>query len=382
MGEVKKVLVVGGGVGGLSATKALRDKGIDVDVVERNPKWDVYGVGIIQPGNAVRALDVLGLADEVVRQGWGLHHSRLFSVDGTMLAEPQFEKVADPRFPPANGITRPRLHKILQDGALGTGADIRTGVTFESIDDKGDSIEVRFTDGDTRSYDLLIGADGIDSAVRKAVFGDAIKPRYSGQVVWRYNMPRADGLDGIWQFYGPRGAALMVPLAEDLMYLGVIEAIPEHEIIQPDDAEKQARLDKLLIEAMEPYNDAEFVVGLKKYITDPKAVNYRPADYIVVPAPWHRGRVLLIGDAAHATTPHCGQGAAQAIEDAIVIAEELDKDQSLDEALAAHMARRYERCQAIVEGSLQIGRWQIQPEPGMDPIGVLVGVTRAAEAPL
>src|SRR3954451_10924137 len=167
MSEVKKVLIVGGGIGGLSATKALRDKGIDVDVVERNPKWDVYGVGIIQPGNAVRALDDIGLADEAVKQGWPLLHSRLFTTDGHLIGEPPFSKVADERFPPGNGITRPRLHKILQDAALSTGADVRTGVTFESIDDQGDSVEVKFTDGETRSYDLVIGADGIHSAVRE-----------------------------------------------------------------------------------------------------------------------------------------------------------------------------------------------------------------------
>ena len=382
MADVKKILVVGGGVGGLSATKALRDKGIDIDVVERNPKWDVYGVGIIQPGNAVRALDVLGLADEAVNQGWRLEHSRLFAADGTLLGQPPFAKVADERFPPGNGITRPRLHKILQAAALDTGADVRTGVTFVSIDDQGDSVEVRFTDGETRSYDLVIGADGIHSSVRKAVFGDVGTPGYSGQVVWRYNMPRPDGMDGIWQFYGPHGAALMVPLAKDLMYMGIIEAVPEDQIIQPDDAEKQARLDELMLEAFAPYREAEFVRSLEQYVTDPKAVNYRPAEYVVVPAPWHRGRVLLIGDAAHATTPHCGQGAAQAIEDAIVIADELGKDQPLNAALEAHMERRFERCKAIVDGSLQIGRWQIQPEPEMDQIGVLLGVMATAEAPL
>lgn len=382
MGDVKNVLVVGGGVGGLSATKALRDKGIDVDVVERNPKWDVYGVGIIQPGNALRALDDIGLADEVVKQGWPLEHSRIFTADGTLIAEPPFAKVADERFPPGNGITRPRLHRILQDGALGTGADIRTGVTFESIDDHGDAVEVRFTDGETRSYDLVLGADGVDSAVRRAVFGDVARSRYSGQVVWRYNMPRTKGMNGIWQFYGPHGAALMVPLSDDLMYMGIIEAVPEDEIVQPDDADKQARLDKLMLESFAPYLGSEYVSSLRQYVTDPGEVVYRRADYVLVPAPWYRGRVLLIGDAAHATTPHCGQGAAQAIEDAVVIADELAKDQSLQEALDAYMERRFDRCKAIVDGSLQIGRWQIQPEPDMDQMGTLVAVLAAAEAPL
>jgi 2-polyprenyl-6-methoxyphenol hydroxylase-like FAD-dependent oxidoreductase len=115
---------------------------------------------------------------------------------------------------------------------------------------------------------------------------------------------------------------------------------------------------------------------------DDDAVVYRPVENVLVPPPWHRGRVVLIGDSAHATTPHCGQGAAQAIEDGIVLTEELSSDQSLSEALAVYMTRRFERCKMIVEGSETIGRWEIDHSVPIDPTQVRTEVTMAAMAPI
>ena len=91
-----------------------------------------------------------------------------------------------------------------------------------------------------------------------------------------------------------------------------------------------------------------------RYVTDDDAVVYRPVEALIVPAPWHRGRVLLIGDAAHATSPHVGQGAAQAIEDAVVLGEEVERGGDVDAVLERFMARRFDRCKLVVEGSLQI----------------------------
>src|ERR1700685_3646052 len=108
-----RVLVVGGGIGGLSATIALRDRGVAVDVVELNPKWDVYGVGILQPGNAIRALDALGLADQAIAAGFALDGVGFLLADGRFLAANEHPRVLGPDYPGLNGITRPRLHEIL-----------------------------------------------------------------------------------------------------------------------------------------------------------------------------------------------------------------------------------------------------------------------------
>jgi 2-polyprenyl-6-methoxyphenol hydroxylase-like FAD-dependent oxidoreductase len=372
---VQRVLVVGGGIGGLSTTIGLRRAGYDVDLVERNPAWDVYGVGIIQPANALRALHVLGLAEDAVAQGCPMYGDSTWLGDGTtLLADNDWPPLVE-GLPPANGITRPRLHRILQSHTLQSGADVRTGVTFASLHDTGDQVEVGFTDGETRSYDLVVGADGLNSEVRRAVFGDEYRPKFTGQVCWRYNLPRIESLNKIWVFVGATGTAGFCPLSEDLMYILTIEKPPEGQPLRPPTEGIAA----LYRERLAQFGG--IVAEHRELVVDDDAVVYRPVETVLVPPPWHRGRVVLIGDAAHATSPHCGQGAAQAIEDGIVLTQELMRDVSLEAALGAWIERRYERCRMIVEGSEAIGRWEQDHSLSIDPVATRTEVTVAAMAP-
>ena len=191
--RVMRALIVGGGIGGLCSAVALRRAGLDVDVVEINPDWDVYGVGIIQPGNALRALGALGLAGACLQQGYGFPGHAFHDRDGNPLGSPtDFPLPPGAPGPAMNGITRPRLHKILQDAALDSGAQVRTGLTVARLPEQG---EVEFSDGTAGDYDLVIGADGINSLVRSLVFGSEVKPEYIGQVCWRYNVPRRPEVD-------------------------------------------------------------------------------------------------------------------------------------------------------------------------------------------
>ncbi len=376
MSSVRHLLVVGGGIGGLSTTIALRRAGFDVDLIEKNPAWDVYGVGIIQPGNALRALHQLGLAERAVAEGHQMLGDRTFLTDGvTVIADNDWPALV-PGLPPGNGITRPRLHKILQDAVLESGADVRTGVTIATLEDTGDRVDVVFTDGDSRSYDLVVGADGLYSQTRELVFGPEYKAAYTGQVCWRYNLPRIEGLDKIWAVIGPSGAAGFVPLAPDLMYMLTIEKPPEGAPIRLP----QEGIAEIYRERLAPYGGP--VAEHRELVADDDAVIYRPVENVLLPAPWHRGRVVLIGDAAHATTPHCGQGAAQAIEDGIVLTDELERQESLGAALEAFMARRYDRCRMIVEGSEAIGAWEQDHSLPIDPVKTRFEVTMAAMAPI
>jgi 2-polyprenyl-6-methoxyphenol hydroxylase-like FAD-dependent oxidoreductase len=376
MTDVRKILVVGGGIGGLCTTIALRRAGLDVDLVEKNPAWDVYGVGIIQPGNALRALNELGLANEAVAQGHRIVGDRTWLADGqTQLADNDWPPLVD-GLPPGNGITRPRLHHILQTHTLDSGADVRTGVTFSALGDHGDGVRAEFTDGDTREYDLVVGADGLYSQVRATVFPDAPRAKYTGQVCWRYNLPRIEGLDKIWVYIGGTGTAGFVPLADDLMYMLTIEKPPEG---QPFKLPTKG-LAAVYRERLQQFGGP--VAEQRELVVDDEAVVYRPVENVLVPPPWYRGRVVLIGDAAHATSPHCGQGAAQAIEDGIVLAEELTGEHSVDAALEAYMERRYDRCKMIVEGSETIGRWELDHSLPVDPTQVRTEVTMAAMAPI
>ena len=319
---MNRVLVVGGGIGGLCATIALRKQGIEVDVVEINPRWDVYGVGIIQPGNALRALDILGLAERCVAEGFPMKGSRQHHADGELIAEMDFPPPTGTTatLPPQNGITRPRLHNILTSAVLASGADVRTGVTVSRSDaDRRLPSSRPSRTGGVGRYDLVVGADGVNSLVRSMVFGPELKPEYSGQVVWRYNLPRYGDIDRIWMYAGSFGKAGLVPLAPDLMYLLLVEKAPDE--LPPD-----AELANVLRERLAEYGGP--IAEIRDQITDPERVVLRRIETILVPVPWYRGRVVLIGDAAHATSPHVGQGAAQAIEDGIVLAEEIVKRRS------------------------------------------------------
>jgi len=370
---LERVLVIGGGIGGLSAAIALRRAGIaEVDVVEINPRWDVYGVGIIQPGNAIRAMAELGLAEECVAQGHAMEGSRSHDREGKIVADIDFERPAGVAFPSMNGLTRPRLHKILQDAVLASGANVRTGLSFNELEQDEDSVGVRFSDGTRGEYDLVIGADGINSAVRALVFPDAPTPQFFG----RYNLPRYRDLNRLWMFDGTRGRAGFVPLAPELMYILLIEAADD-----PDtSALPQDRLAEIFREHLAEFGGA--IAEVREAITDSSKVIVRPVETVLVEPPWHRGRVVLIGDAAHATTPHIGQGAAQAIEDAIVLAAELDGDGPLDAALERFVKRRYERCKIVIEGSTQIGRWEMEGARDVDYAGTIKRLTDSVAAPL
>lgn len=373
---MRRVLIVGGGIGGLSTAIALGRTGLEVDLVEKNERWDVYGVGIIQPGNALRALHELGVAEECVAQGHPILGMRSRLADGVTLLHDDTFPPAVPGLPPSNGITRRRLHDILLPAARASGADIRTGVTVATFDDRPDAVHVDFTDGRSGEYDLVVAADGLYSRVRETVFGSQYRATFTGQVCWRYNLPRIPGLDRLWIYRGSRGTAGFVPLAPDLMYMLTIEKVPEGQPVRLP----REGLAEIYRERLAEYGGP--VADHRELIRDDDAVVYRPVENIILPPPWYRGRVVLIGDAAHGTSPHCGQGGAQAIEDGIVLADELAKDIPMAEVLDNYTNRRYDRCRTVVEGSEAIGRWEQDRSLDIDPDAVAFQVTMAAMAPL
>jgi 2-polyprenyl-6-methoxyphenol hydroxylase-like FAD-dependent oxidoreductase len=375
--EPRSVLIVGAGIGGLCTALALERAGLEIDAVELNPAWDTYGVGIIQPGNALRALDDLGLATACIAQGFPMPGSVYKDRDGGFFAPPTDFPPLREGLPAMNGITRPRLHRILQDAVAAVGVRVRAGVTIAALQQREDAVDATFTDGGAGRYDLVIGADGINSLVRARVFGEEPRPEYVGQVCWRYNVGRRPDIERLTMFVGGLGKAGLVPLSDEQMYILLIEKPPDGEPLRVP----PERLAEVFCERLAEYGGV--VAEIRDHeITEPDQVVYRPVEAILVPPPWYRGRVLLIGDAAHATSPHIGQGAAQAIEDAVVLGEELGADQPLEAALEAFMRRRFERCKIVIEASLQMSRWEQHPEPDMDFEGTLRRATMAVAARL
>jgi 2-polyprenyl-6-methoxyphenol hydroxylase-like FAD-dependent oxidoreductase len=192
---VKKVLIVGGGIGGLSTAIALRKAGIATDLVEIKREWTVYHVGIIVQGNFIRAMAALGIADRAVAAGFPYFGVKFQTLHGQTVAEIPGIPMAGPNYPTDLGMGRPALHKILSEAALAAGTNVRLGVTFSEIQQRENSAMVTFTDGTTDEYDLVIGADGVHSKVRSAVFGNEAQPQFTGQGVWRYNVERPAEVD-------------------------------------------------------------------------------------------------------------------------------------------------------------------------------------------
>ncbi|MDO7837320.1 FAD-dependent oxidoreductase [Sphingobium sp. HBC34] len=351
-----ETLVVGAGIGGLSAAIALRRGGHHVTVIERDPQWSVYGVGIIQQANVVRAMDQLGVLDAFLDAACGFDAVEIYIPSGDRVARVPAPSLVPGK--PANvGIGRRALQKVLGDSAKALGADIRLGVTVDRLVDDGAAVDVGFSDGGAGRYDVVVGADGVYSQTRATILPDAEKPEFTGQGVWRYNFPRPADLDALHVYNGPIGVGL-VPMSAEQMYLFATSAEPGNPHYPKDKLAATMR--------MKLANTAPQIQVLASQIVDDEDVVYRPLEAMMVHGPWSKGRVVLLGDAVHATTPHLGQGAGMAIEDAIVLADELGKADSPQAAFAAYRDRRYARCRYIVEQSLAICHGQIGKGPPVD----------------
>jgi 2-polyprenyl-6-methoxyphenol hydroxylase-like FAD-dependent oxidoreductase len=374
--SINNILIVGGGIAGLCTAIGLRETGIRVDIVELNPKWDVYGVGIIQLANALRALATLGLAERAVAQGYPMDGLEMYAPNNHLIAKIPQPRIAGPNFPAQNGIARPKLHSILQDAAQAAGANVRLGITVQTLEQSENSVDVMFTDGSTGKYDLVVGADGLRSKVREMIFGATPKPKFENQIVWRYNVKKPEDVKDICMWMGDPKVGI-VPLSPDIMYMfitdGPYESIPKFaEGTLADEMRKR----------LDGYAHIPLIAELRDQITDSSKVVVRPFETILVPAPWHKGRVVLVGDSAHAMTAHIAQGAALAIEDAVVLTEEIKQRSDIETILANYNQRRFERVSQMVEMSRQICEWERTHDPKADVMGVTVRSMQLAAQPI
>jgi len=354
-----KILIIGGGIGGLTSAIALGRQDHAIDVIERDPDWAVYGVGIIQQGNVIRAMKELGLIDDYLDAGFPFEQVDVFVPSGAQVASLPMPKLV-PGYPAGVGIGRRALHKVLGDRAVEAGARVRLGVTATAFDDDGDGVTVAFSDGSAGRYDFVIGADGVYSQTRRMIFPDAPGPEFTGQAVWRYNLARPDDVVSLHAYEGPIGAGLM-PLSKDLMYMFLTTPEPGNTRYP---RERLAEVMRSKLEGLAPA-----LVALGENITDNDGVVYKPLEWLMLQGDWHKGRIVLLGDAVHATTPHLGQGAGMAIEDSIVLADELAKADEVQAAFRAFRDRRFARCDYIVRSSLAICHGQLGKGPRVEQGG-------------
>ncbi|HEU0201727.1 MAG TPA: FAD-dependent oxidoreductase [Burkholderiaceae bacterium] len=348
---VKKVLIIGGGFSGMSAAIELRRQGFDVDLVEIDPGWRSYGAGISLGGATLRAFKRLGILDAFLRDGNAADGVEILLPNGQQIATLPTPRIAGPEIPGGGAIMRPVLARILAEATRASGTNVRLGCTFTSIEQHAEGVDVTFTDGQRRRYDLVIGADGLYSKTRETVFPDAPKPRYSGQAVWRAVLPRPPEVKTAMMWMG-RVKTGVNPVSATEMYMFITEHRPTNDWVDPKD------FPRLMADLLADF-PAPLLQQMRANLASNPTIVFRPLEHLLLPQPWHRGRVVLIGDTVHATTPHLASGACIGIEDAIVLAEELGRGADVERALQAFEGRRWERCRMVVENSARLGEIEI-----------------------
>ena len=337
MRTVRRVLILGGGIGGLAAGIALARRDVSVDLVEIRPEFTASGVGLGQPANGLRALRALGCLDRCLSAGYQFDRLVFRDPDGEPIVDHRFAMGDSDGLPPMNALPRTALHRVLLDAARETGVRIRMGVTADDVSQNGNGAHVRFTDGGSDRYDLVVGFDGIRSWTRRSVLGAEERPVHSGYAAWRSIVARPPEVTCMEFYPGIRSKTGVLPLTEDTMYVFHIGA----DDGRPRDDQEDAR--RTLRERTRDYGGA--VPEIIDAVSERHEVVYSPIEIVLVPEPsWHRGSVVIMGDAAHASAPHLTQGASMALEDAVALAEELVTDAPLGERLARFVHRRFRRC--------------------------------------
>jgi 2-polyprenyl-6-methoxyphenol hydroxylase-like FAD-dependent oxidoreductase len=375
MPAATNVLIVGGGISGMTLAIALRRAGIGCELVEITRDWTVPGVGIALQGAALRALRSVGLLDECVRRGFGYSHFIACDAQGNVTGRIDMPLLNGPDYPATIGIMRQELHNLLKEAMAQTGVPARPGTTISALEQHDDHVIATFTDGTRGSYGLVVGADGAFSKVRELTFGPDVAPQYTGQAVWRITVARPKEVRARHSFFGKLNKSGFNPVSQTQMYIYIVQNLPEFARLTDDE------LPKVMHQQLAEFGG--LLGAARDSVKDVGDIVYRPIHSHIMPPPWYRGRVVLIGDAAHTTTPHLASGAGIAVEDSVVLAEELAANDDLSAALAHFMERRYERCRLIVENSHTLGEWEKDPStPGADPIGLMNQSYRALAEPI
>ncbi|GAB2937662.1 FAD-dependent urate hydroxylase HpxO [Micromonospora polyrhachis] len=327
-GSTLRILVVGAGIAGLAVARTLRLAGFRPEIVERLPAGRPVETGIYLPGNAARALRELGLDGPLRPLGQVIGRQRFFDAAGRQLCEVDLGRLWS-GVGECRALPRAELHQVLLTAA---GGDVRHGVDLCRLDLAADAVTVTFDDGQTAEYDLVIGADGRRSVVRTlAALGGA--PRPAGQVVYRSVVTGGPRVADWTALLGQRASLIIIPMGAGRLYCCADEA----GTLLPSNPRARFR---------EVFGDYGGPVPAVLDALDRVRVEVTEE---VELGRWSHGRVVLVGDAAHATAPTLSQGAAMAIEDAVVLADTLRGADSIPEALAGYESRRRPRTKWVLD---------------------------------
>jgi len=338
-----KAIVIGAGIGGLTAGIALRQAGYEVEIYDRVRDLRPIGAGISLWSNGIKVLNRLGLGDKMAAIGGQMDRMEYRHLSGTLLNEislsPLITEVGQRPYP----VARRDLQNMLLEAFEASGGKLTLGAKCIGVVESDRDITAKFEDGNTATGEVLVASDGVNSILREYVLGEKVEPKYGGYVNWNGLVAVSDDLApaDMWAIYvGEHKRASLMPVAGDRFYFFFDVPLPKGTTC--DRANYQAELKKhfagwakpvqLLIERLDPETVARVEIH-----------DVGPISRMV------KGRVALIGDAAHATCPDLGQGGCQAMEDGLVITNYLvSTNLSVADALIRYEKERKVRTTEVV----------------------------------
>lgn len=339
-----EILIAGGGIGGLAASIGLARSGHQVEVCEQAERLRTVGAGISLQPNAFQALETLGLAQEVMPRGVTASRASLWRSDGRLIRDFDFDGYeAETGYRPYI-FHRASLLETLFDEAKRHGVDVRFGQRVESIEQQDDAVSVTMDSGVKYEADLLVGADGINSRVRSHLFGDETK-RFSGYVCWRgiVDDPQlVESVDSMSEIWGRGQRFGYMRCSASQIYWFATSSCSTPDVADSDLRSTFAGWPKMVSNLLESTPTETIVFN---------DISDRPPIF-----PWAKGRITLLGDAAHPMTPNFGQGGSQAIEDAVVLSHLLQNAKAPVSALRQYEKHRNPRTKQLVEASRRFGK--------------------------
>lgn len=323
-----RILIIGAGIAGLAMRRALVRRGLSVDVVERNRSAGMGGAGLFLPGNGVRALGELGLYDDFIGLSHAVNAQLFHDEHGRLLTAVDTNRYWSD-VAPCRAIKRSDLWELLNGGAEPQDIAFRQIIDLESEEHVS---HVSFEDGGKQSYDLVIGADGVNSTVRCLAFPEAPSPDYVGNICWRFIVPNTCNVRDWSVMLGADRSLLAKPISASELYI--------YADMSVDKSSTSAYSAETPLLAL--FGDIAGPVRPALALSCAETVHFAELVRLRMPG-WYKNRIVLVGDAAHASPPSMAQGACLAMEDALVLAEELATNPIVSIALKRYQNRQKTR---------------------------------------